>query len=275
MTRYINQLHENTAPVTGDYLLCYDVSAAAGDEDRWVNVGKFGVLANAQTWVGAQSFAPTNTSTMGIYVNMPASTATSAIVSAYNGTNRFQLITSAAEGSLNLAAFDNGASLGTYLSLGRNSNASTPAASLIMFSTKGGTSEYVWVDNSANLRIGTTLPTSANDTTGTVVGAQTSWHELKENIRETLAFGALLDEVLKVRLYDYRMIGDSELNHDGSKPMYTGIVITEEDRRNDAWFAHNLGKGQIPSLNERNLFGYLIGSIQALAARVAVLEGRQ
>lgn len=56
MTRYLNQLHENTAPVSGDYLLSYDASATAGDEDRWVNVSKFGVLANAQTWAGVQTF---------------------------------------------------------------------------------------------------------------------------------------------------------------------------------------------------------------------------
>jgi hypothetical protein len=57
------------------------------------------------------------------------------------------------------------------------------------------------------------------------------------------------------------------------------LVIRDEDR--GAWFAENDGEGQIPALNERNLFGYLIAAMQAqqgqieeLKAKVAELEKR-
>lgn len=56
MTRYIDQLNETTDPVSGDYLLIYDASAGATDKDRKVNINKFGILANAQTWAGVQTF---------------------------------------------------------------------------------------------------------------------------------------------------------------------------------------------------------------------------
>jgi len=57
MTRYIEDLNENTAPTTGDYLLCYDASAGGTDKDRKVNISKFAILANAGTFTARQKFA--------------------------------------------------------------------------------------------------------------------------------------------------------------------------------------------------------------------------
>lgn len=82
----------------------------------------------------------------------------------------------------------------------------------------------------------------------------------------------MLDAVLGVDLYSYQMRQGSSRDMDGSDRTYYGLVITEKDRLERAWFADNLEEQQVPSLNERNLFGYLIGAIQAQQNRIEQLE---
>ena len=55
---------------------------------------------------------------------------------------------------------------------------------------------------------------------------------------------------------------------------YRGLVITEEDRANHIWYAENMAENQLPALNERNLFGYLIASIKEQQAQIEALEER-
>ena len=260
-----------TKKVAAGYLGLTDGSTTVFTGGGTITLGGFTLTVPATGTAAliarAQSFSATQTFTAGI-VNNPASTGVIGMqMTMPSGSTSAAILVNNA---------DNGSGSGPFFEIRRNSNASTPASGFVRLYGKTGNANDIWADSSTTpgvLRIGNATGT-ATDLGGSIVGAQTSWHELKEGIRQTLAKNALLSEVLKVKLYDYQMKGDSGLNHDGSKPTYTGIVITKEDRQNDVWFAHNLATGQTPSLNERNLFGYLIGAIQALAEKVATLEGK-
>jgi hypothetical protein len=74
---------------------------------------------------------------------------------------------------------DRGTEGGKGIFLDRNNNASTPAAAWVGMRDKGNTGYYIWPDDSGVLRIHTAQPSNANDTAGTVVGAQTSAEEFK------------------------------------------------------------------------------------------------
>jgi hypothetical protein len=158
--------------------------------------------------------------------------------------------------------------------VGYNNSASTPSAGSAVIHNRAGTYYSIWPDASGNLRIVSgAQPTSATDTSGSVVGTQTSWAGIKEDITEWSEPQAALDAVLAAKLFHYHLKGDP------SRRQYAGLVIRDEDR--GAWFAENDGEGQIPALNERNLFGYLIAAMQAqqgqieeLKAKVAELEKR-
>jgi hypothetical protein len=252
MPRYLNQANECTNPAAGDWLWIFDNDAALNDYDRKLNISRLAILANAQTFTAAQTFAPP-AGINGIILNTPANQSTSMI-----------LVQSA----------DAGAGLGPHINIGRNSNATTPSAGFLFVINRGGTGYSIWPDASGNLRInGAATPTSANDASGTVVGSQTSWVGIKEDITEWTEPQAALDALLACKLFHYHLKGDP------SRRQYAGLVIKEEDR--GAWFSENDDENQIPSLNERNLFGYLIAAIQAqnaqieeLNARVAELEKR-
>jgi hypothetical protein len=242
MPRYLEQVNECTDPTTGDFLWVYDASAGATDKDRKVNISRFAILANAQTFTAGQTFAPA-AGTVAITLTTPANQSTAMLF---------------------LTGADVGSSFGPHITLGRNTNASTPAAGFFFVTNRSGTGHSIWPDASGNLRInGAALPTSANDTSGTVVGAQTSYAALKEDITPWNGDGAL-DAVLACRLFGYRFKGDE------SQRQYHGIVINEDDR--GAWFSENDAGNQTPALNERNLFGYLIAAIKEQQAQIDELK---
>jgi hypothetical protein len=222
----LEQVNECTDPTTGDFLWVYDASAGATDKDRKVNISRFAILANAQTFTAGQTFAPA-AGVNGITLTTPANQSTSMI-----------LVQSA----------DTGAGLGPHINIGRNSNASTPAAGFLYVINRGGTGYSIWPDASGNLRIN---------------GAATSYAALKEDITPWNGDGAL-DAVLACRLFGYRFKGDE------SQRQYHGIVINDDDR--GAWFSENDADNQTPALNERNLFGYLIAAIKEQQAQIDELK---
>lgn len=162
---------------------------------------------------------------------------------------------------------------GQRLVVGRNSNAGAegPTAGSILFTQAADTDTYMWADNSATpgvMRVNTSPPTGSSgtptvvDTAGTVVGAQTSWYKLKNNITEFVNYQESLDAILAVPLYSFDM---SNRHYDSS------LVIHKQDL--GSWFSWNDEHDQqIPALNERQLFGYLIASIKVLYARITELE---
>lgn len=185
---------------------------------------------------------------------------------------------------INLPALDMGGQRGRSVQLGRDTDAgnggASAAAAFLQLERRSGTTDYVWVDATGNVRINTSVPTSANDTSGTVVGAQTSWHAVKQNVEEWDGAEAL-DAIRSLTLYSYQMIEDSQETPDGGKPTYRGIVIMDEDREANAWFGLGYAENQVPALNDRNLFGYMLAAIrhggdiiEALQTQVAALEAR-
>lgn len=243
MARYIENLNECTDPTTGDYLLIYDASAGATDKDRKANISKFAILANASTFSAQQTFS-VSAGTIPVNIVTPA-----------NQT----------QPGVYLNPINSGTGVGPYISIDRNNNGATPAAGFVSMAMRSGTFSAIWTDNTGVVRVNTAAqPTNANDTSGTVVGAQTSYVALKEDISEYNDHQSALDAILACRLFNYRFKADE------SHRQYTGLVITDDDR--GAWFSENDGDNQTPSLNERNLFGYLIASIQALQAQVNELR---
>lgn len=264
MARYITDLNECSDPTSGDYLLVTDASAGATDKERKLNLSKLAILANAQSFTGAQTFAPTGTSTTPVAINLPASTTARGLDVSYNGTLRSYITAQATATTIGLENTDGGSSVGPRILLGRNSNASTPSAGQILFYDKDNDFNSVWVDGSGNLRIWqANQTTNATDTSGTVVGAQTSYAALKTDISPWDGAGAL-DAVVALPLHSYRFIEDE------SARQYRGIVITDNDR--GAWFSFNDNEGQTPALNERNLFGYLIAAIQQQQVQIDKLR---
>lgn len=244
MTRYLEQANECTDPAAGDYLWIYNASAGATDKDQKVDITRFGVKANTGTWTATQTFAPSAGSS-GVSMTTPANQTTSMIF---------------------IGAADCGSSYGPHISISRNSNASTPAAGWLQVVNRSNTAYSLWVDNSGNVRVGTSTPTNANDGSGTVIGAQTSYIELKEDVTPWNDTQDALDAVLACKLFGYRFKADE------GRRQYHGIVITDEDR--GAWFSENDAENQTPALNERNLFGHLIAAIQAQQAQIDELKAK-
>ena len=267
MTRYIEDLNENTAPVAGDFLLCYDASAGSTDKDRKVNVSKFAVLAVGNVFTTTQSIIPSATNANGLYVNMPTSTTAYAARFDYSGASRVVFIQNATENSLYMQAYDNGSSEGPYVACERNNNASTPSAGHILLQNRGATYYYFWPDASGNLRIGGSLiPTSANDTGGTVVGTQTSSLDSKNVLGEFSDDDDALAAILATPVYDFKYKSGA---FNGEK--FTGIITDYAPTFGmDRDAAHPAGK----SLNEITAIGYTFAAFKALTRRIEELERR-
>lgn len=262
---YRENLNECIDPVAGDWMEITNTGNAT-DKEQKVDAGRFAILANLQTFTATQTFAPSGTGANATVITMPTSTSALAMLCKYGAVDRFYLTISAAATQLSLASADMGNNItGPAVVLGRNTNATNSSAGSFGGVRKGGGAvDYLWNDNTGVWRTNTSAPTGTTDTSGSVVGAQTSWHEFKEDIVAWADPQQALDAVLACRLFQYHLKGDA------TKRQYAGLVITGDDR--GAWFSENDGEHQIPSLNERNLFGYLIGAVQTLSAQVEALK---
>ena len=268
MTRYIEDLNENTAPVSGDYLLCYDASAGSTDKDRKVNVSKFAVLAVANTFTTTQTMAPTSTAVAALALDAPSSSAAPIMTVAYNSVRRIAVVTTAGSTAIQIDAADLGNGvLGPYIWLRSNTNATTPSSGSLILDDRAGNPRSFWVDAANNLRTHGSSPTNlATDTSGTVVGTQTSSLDTKDVIDEFTDYDSALAAIVATPLYDFTYKNG---RFNGEK--FTGIItdyspVFGMDR--DA--AHPGGK----ALNEVTAFGYTAAAIKALTRRIAELERR-
>lgn len=147
--------------------------------------GTVALLAASNTFTGANSFAPSATNAIGVYIGMPTSTSTSAILAAYNGTTRARLNVAAADTLFALDEFDNGSNTGCRFVLGRNNHSGTQAPGFVFFQLTDGNYCPLWADTSGNIRTAAVNTQPVSGTTGTVVGTQTSSADAK-NIRDVL-----------------------------------------------------------------------------------------
>jgi len=185
---------------------------------------------------------------------------------AYNGTVRGYISVTAATNQFLLNGFDNGSGDGPNIVVGHNSNASTPAAGYIHLINRGGTGYRIWPDATGLLRIHTANPTSATDTAGTVVGAQTSSKDAKTQRGKPDDAAAILAHIAEgakaVRRFVYKngAFGGEE---------FSGLIVDYAPRYGmDADADHPAGK----SLNVPNAIGDLMIAVDYLARRVAALE---
>lgn len=175
---------------------------------------------------------------------------------------------------LTSGAFGTGNITGPILLVGRNSSGNGAAGVLALVGAANGVNT-IWADNSGIpgvLRISDNAPPQEDgtpaDTSGTVVGAQTSWHEVKNILRRRHDPETALQAVLATPVYDFRYRGTSYLDPDNAPAVFTGLVGFDRHE----WFLMNVGSQQIPALNEINAIGYLTLSIQALQGQLDTLK---
>ena len=238
MTRYLEQANECTDPVAGDFLWIYNASAGATDKDQKVDITRFGVKANTGTWTATQTFAPSAGSS-GIALTTPTNQTVSMLA---------------------LSAADCGAGYGPHISISRNSNASTPSAGWLQVVSRSNTAYSLWVDNSGNVRVGTSTPTNANDASGVVCGTQTSSLDRKNVIDEFTDYNSALNAIIDTPIYNFTYKSGA---FNGER--FTGIItdyspifgLDKDDEHPD-------GK----SLNEVTAHGYEMAAIKALNKKI-------
>lgn len=160
---------------TDIYMLATRYTGGKAGVDVALTSGDVGTIDffGASTFDDSVHIDAADASTVGLTVNAAASASVAAQEWEYNGTMRAQMLIKSTQSQLSFASFDNGSSYGPVLTLGRNNDGSTPASGWIQIHNEAGTIYKLWVDTNGKLRIGTSIPTSANDTSGTVVGTQT------------------------------------------------------------------------------------------------------
>ena len=205
-----------------------------------------------------------NTLTKALTINTADVVPLSVQISA---VERLNITQSSSVNQIQQQDFDNGSSMGPRIIVGRNSNASTPAAGHLRLTNLGGTSYRIWPDTSGNLRIHTADPTNAADTAGTVIGTQTSMAAAKYLADDVTPIGEVLASIQQaataaVRRFTYR---SGAFNGETFEGVVTDLAPRYGMDRNDE---HPAGK----SLNEITLLGDLLRAVAHLAERVAALE---
>ncbi len=182
-----------------------------------------------------------------------------------NGTVRWLFDERDSTGQMiQLGGYDIGTNTGRRIFIGENSNGSTPAAGHIIFRDLSSGSNYFWIDDSGDARVGTTAPTFSNDLSGTVVGAQTSWHERKTNIEPWDDGQWAVDRIMATDLHTFQF---KDCGMRAQKEMH-GYVIHDRD----AWYAMNAAANQMPALDEAEILGTLTAVVKHLIADVAELK---
>lgn len=170
--------------------------------------------------------------------------------------------------SIDLSAGDGGASTGNYINLRNNNNGSTPAAGFLNLYQRTGTANALWVDNTGVVRIYAGFPTNANDTAGTVVGAQTSHIDYKQIVGDPVPDVQALNHIRAAAAQVARFVYKSGM-YNGQE--FSGVVLDGPhlDRYGqDADVEHPAGK----SLNIINAIGDLFLAVRHLENRLRALE---
>lgn len=185
-TKTFTQLTAVTTLAAGDELVQWNASAGAA---RKITVANFianspnGGLAEkgaANTFTAAQVILPASGSAVNLVLNNQAGGTADLLQGSVNGATRYAFSVTDTSGIRFVMASANlGANRGREILIERNSNATTPAAGHVQMVDLIGIGHHLWPDASGNLRIGETVPTNANDTSGTVVGTQTSTAQAK------------------------------------------------------------------------------------------------
>jgi hypothetical protein len=166
-----------------------------------------------------------------------------------------------------ISTYDNGALNGPLIYIGRNNNASTPAAGTIRMTTIANIGRYFWVDAAGLWRVHTAAPTNATDTAGAVVGDQTSALVAKTVLKDMSNLDDVFQRVAAGADAVRRFVYNSGAYNSQE---FEGVVVDyapEYGKDKDADFP--AGK----ALNEVTIVGDLLRAVANLATRVLLLEG--
>lgn len=257
-------------PATNDQLVIVDVSDtthAASGTTKKIAASFFAFQAQVNTFTVSQIIQPSATNAELLVLNAPSGMSATTQEWRLNSSRRIYVNISATASQIGFDGTDMGALIGPTVILGRNNNGSTPAAGNIRMTDKGATEYYVWPDDSGNLRIGTTAPTNAQDTSGTVVGTQTSMAEAKHISDELSVLGEVMERIragaAAVRRFTYK-------NEAFNRQEFEGVVTDLApaygmDRDAD----HPQGK----SLNEIQILGDLLRAVDWLMNELETTHG--
>lgn len=284
----LDQLNLMTAAIAaGDLIWLRDMSDSA-DPDKRLTADKLGLVGFANTYTAAQTFAagltvaPTSVALNAFDINLPAGASANALRLLLDGGLRIYATVQPARNSLVFQDFDNGAGEGSWLQIGRNNNASTPAAGALSLSLRSAGQNHLWVDAGGLLRIAASRPTNATDGGGTVVGSQTSAAAFKELRQELSSLEEVRLRVIQgagaVQRFVYKApVGQDEEGNEvqGEAPYggeeFEGVVVDQVPAYGlDRDEEHPGGK----SLNTVVILGDLLRLAADLAGRMQRLEDR-
>ncbi len=166
-------------------------------------------------------------------------------------------------------AYGTGNTTGSTLYAGNNTNGNG-AAGVLQLNDTNSQGRFIWIDAVADVRTGTALPEedgTPSDTSGTVIGTQSSAKIYKENIRSWNDPQAALETILHTGLYEWDWKSGA---YPGS--VNRGVILdwAPTEFGQDISVAEGAPKGK--SLNEATVIAYLIASIQQLNAELDELR---
>jgi hypothetical protein len=171
--------------------------------------------------------------------------------------------TSGAVSILEITSSDLGiTNAGPIITLGRNNNAGLngTGAGSINFLNKGGTAGFVWQDAAGNMRINTSAPSNANDTAGTVIGAQTSIRDTKQDIEDYTDYSGALSMVTNAPLHTFRYIKEVE-GYGPDSPLAKSRIGFIADEVDPAFMVGNV-------IDQVSVNGILMASIKEMDLKI-------
>ena len=176
----VDVLSELASPATNDELGIWDVSAGQFKKIQVANLIGATITGGGTIALGGYTLTVPATGTVALLGTANTFTADQTISKV---SPTVSVTATTGQAFLYIPNADNGNGAGHLIQIGRNSNASTPAAGYMIMVDKGGAAYSLWVDDGGNLRIQENgNPITANDGAGTVVGTQTSSLDSKDVI---------------------------------------------------------------------------------------------
>src|SRR5690606_36357845 len=113
-----------------------------------------------------------------------------------------------------------------YITIRNNNNASTPSAGWMQLYVKSGFARRIWIDDSMLVRVHTAPPTNATDTSGTVVGSQSSHIDYKDVLGEPISDSEALDMICLAAAQVARFVYKSGAYNNQE---FSGIVLDGDE----------------------------------------------
>lgn len=163
-------------------------------------------------------------------------------------------------------AWGTGTISGSLLGIGNNTSGNGAAGSIVFYEKDWNNNSefrFVWVDTNHLLRIGNVPPYedgSVSDTSGTVVGDQSSSYAVKDHITYLADPQPALDTVLRTPVFTFTY-KDGRYNGE----TFTGVITD---------FSPEFAKDNGKSLDEVSAIGLLIQAVQAQQAQIEELKAR-